>query len=154
MKSFQNGQILSQEETERLLKTNNGPTDADSDNRVHATPAPAATVIEPPVEPKAVKPKSAFIAAKKTYKLTLLPDHVRMATTWAGVKGLTVEQFLVDILERELEQRGKVGAARIDRPGWAPRQLISGPSGSVKVAAPEPAPAPEPTETSSVDFNF
>lgn len=167
MKPFQNGQILSAEETERLLGVSKPEPGHRRPEPVAESPipaAPVAAVIEPepqaPVEPKAVKPKSAFIAAKKTYKLTLLPDHVRMATTWAGMKGMTVEQFLVDILERELEQRGKVGAARIDRPGWAPKQLISGPSGSVKVEVPSvssEAPAsnePEPTEGSLVDFDF
>lgn len=131
--AFTNGQILSAEETERLLKgTTVGPTADDSSAATTAVaPEPELAVAEPPPEPvpatKKSKVKIASTSNLKLYKIVLTNDQQRLAEGLAKMKGLPIEDLLTQLVVDELEQRGHIGKPRIDKPSFA-KVSVSAPS--------------------------
>lgn len=132
--AFTNGQILSAEETERLLSghsrdlngTTVGPTADDSSAATTAVaPEPELAVAEP--APKKSKVKVASTSDLKLYKILLTADQQRLAEGLAKMKGLPIEDLLTQLVVDELEQRGHIGKPRIDKPSFA-KVSVSAPS--------------------------
>jgi hypothetical protein len=118
---------------------------------VTAKRAPAKSAARPAAtKSAAVKPKAAKPAALKAPALPRVPQKQASNTIpftvkvplsvmptvrrFSALKGMAPEQYLQDLVDRALENRGKIGQAVIQKPSWA-SQLIGGPSGSVKVDA-------------------
>jgi 3-oxoacyl-ACP reductase-like protein len=128
--SFTNGQILSAEETERLLKGTTARPSADDSSAAIAAVAPQPEpepAPEPAPAPKKSKAKIASTSDLKLFKILLTNDQQRLAEGLAKMKNLPIEDLLTELVVDELEQRGHIGKPRIDKPSFA-KVSVSAPS--------------------------